>query len=48
MHADEVMSNVELEGDLERLMVVQRKESRRVIELVTSSLGTLGFVRDTM
>ncbi|KAK7054659.1 rRNA-processing protein utp21 [Paramarasmius palmivorus] len=48
MHADEIMSNVELEGDLERLMVVQRKESRRVIELVTSSLGTLGFVRDTM
>jgi U3 small nucleolar RNA-associated protein 21 len=47
MHADAILNNPELKSDLVRLMDVQRKESERVLELVASSLGTLGFVRET-
>ncbi|KAL0578699.1 rRNA-processing protein utp21 [Marasmius crinis-equi] len=48
VHADEVIANEEVHPDLTRLREVQRAESRRVLELVASSLGALGFVRDTM
>lgn len=48
MHADVLVANAELQGELERLMDVQRRESERVLELIASSLGTLGFVRDTL
>ena len=48
MHADEIIGNEELHPELERLRDVQRQECRRVLELVASSLGALGFVRDTM
>ncbi|KAK1216377.1 rRNA-processing protein utp21 [Marasmius sp. AFHP31] len=48
MHADEIIGNIELHPMLERLRDVQRQESRRVLDLVASSLGALGFVRDTM
>ncbi|KAF9265570.1 Utp21-domain-containing protein [Marasmius fiardii PR-910] len=48
MYADEIIVNPEIHGDLERLKDVQKRESRRVLALVASSLGALGFVRDTM
>lgn len=48
MHADVLVANAELQSELERLMDVQRRESERVLELIASSLGTLGFVRDTL
>ncbi|KAJ6630596.1 Utp21-domain-containing protein [Mycena sp. CBHHK59/15] len=48
MHADVIVENPELQDGLERLMQVQRKESERVLELIASSLGTLGFVRETL
>jgi U3 small nucleolar RNA-associated protein 21 len=48
MHADIIVANTELQGELEGLMEVQRRESGRVLELISSSLGTLGFVRDTL
>ncbi|KAG7092662.1 hypothetical protein E1B28_008998 [Marasmius oreades] len=47
-HADEIIGNPEMHDDLERLKDVQKGESRRVLALVASSLGALGFVRDTM
>ncbi|KAF9063827.1 Utp21-domain-containing protein [Rhodocollybia butyracea] len=47
MHADSIISNSELHSDMERLMTVQRSESQRILELIASSLGALGFVRDT-
>jgi U3 small nucleolar RNA-associated protein 21 len=48
MHADVIVANPELRGELEGLMDVQRQESDRILELIASSLGTLGFVRDTL
>lgn len=48
IHGDVIVSNPELQSELERLMEVQHKECRRVLELIASSLGTLGFVRDTL
>ncbi|KAJ3972683.1 Utp21 specific WD40 associated putative domain-containing protein, partial [Lentinula raphanica] len=48
MHADIIISNSELHEDVEKLMIVQRSESQRLLELVASSLGALGFVRDTL
>jgi U3 small nucleolar RNA-associated protein 21 len=47
MHADVIVVNLKLQSSLEELLAVQRKESQRVLELIASSLGTLGFVRDT-
>ncbi|KAJ3736079.1 Utp21 specific WD40 associated putative domain-containing protein [Lentinula guzmanii] len=48
MHADIIISNSELHDDVEKLMKVQRSESQRILELIASSLGALGFVRDTL
>ncbi|KAJ7741593.1 Utp21 specific WD40 associated putative domain-containing protein [Mycena maculata] len=48
MHAEVIIENPELQAELETLMQVQRKESERVLELIASSLGTLGFVRETL
>ncbi|KAG6908774.1 hypothetical protein DXG01_003386 [Tephrocybe rancida] len=48
IHGEVVMENGELQGHLQELLAVQKKESQRVLDLITSSLGTLGFVRDTM
>lgn len=47
MHADLIIENEELRAELEELLKVQKKEGGRVLDLLTSSLGTLGFVRDT-
>ena len=48
MHGDVLASNAELQRELNTLAEAQRKESERLLELLASSLGTLGFVRDTM
>jgi len=48
MHADVIVVNPDLQNELEGLMNVQREESDRILELIASSLGTLGFVRDTL
>ncbi|KAJ7174015.1 Utp21 specific WD40 associated putative domain-containing protein [Mycena crocata] len=48
MHADVIVENPELQDELDTLMQVQKKESERVLELIASSLGTLGFVRETL
>ncbi|KAJ3511888.1 hypothetical protein NLJ89_g3846 [Agrocybe chaxingu] len=48
IHADVLLANPEMLSDLEELREVQQKESRRVLELIASSLGVLGFVRDIL
>jgi U3 small nucleolar RNA-associated protein 21 len=48
MHADIIISNSELQQDVEELSKVQRQESQRVLELIASSLGALSFVKDTL
>lgn len=48
MHADIIIANSEIQVELEALLDGQRRESERVLELIASSLGTLGFVRDTL
>ncbi|OBZ69349.1 U3 small nucleolar RNA-associated protein 21 [Grifola frondosa] len=48
MHGDVLAANLELLQDLETLQQVQHKESEQLLELLASSLGTLGFVRDTL
>ncbi|TFK30167.1 Utp21-domain-containing protein [Coprinopsis marcescibilis] len=48
IHSEVLIENEELQQPMENLLEVHRKESRRVLDLVASSLGTLGFVRDTL
>ena len=48
MHSEVLIADEELQQPMEMLLEVHKKESRRVLELVASSLGTLGFVRDTL
>lgn len=48
MHADVLVANEEMQEVLKSLADAQRQESERVLELIASSLGTLGFVRDTL
>ncbi|KAF8912114.1 Utp21-domain-containing protein [Gymnopilus junonius] len=48
MHGDVLIAKPEMQAELEQLNLVQQKESRRILELIASSLGTLGFVRDTL
>lgn len=45
---DILLDNKEMLSELEELLKVQERESERVLELLASSLGTLGFVRDTI
>ncbi|KAF9227632.1 Utp21-domain-containing protein [Gyrodon lividus] len=48
IHGDVLIENEELQEELQELLGIQKKESERVLELLASSLGTLGFVRDTI
>ncbi len=48
IHGDVLAHNAELQQALENLAEAQRQESQRLLELLASSLGTLGFVRVTM
>lgn len=48
IHGDVLIANSELRRDLETLQEIQKVEGERVLELLASSLGTLGFVRNTL
>ena len=47
-HSGVLVANPELLETLERLLNVQKAESGRVLDLVTSSLGTLDFMREVL
>jgi len=48
IHGDMIVANAELRSGLEELLVVQKAESARLLELMSASLGTLGFVREIL
>lgn len=48
LHADVFTENPELQQALEKLQGTQAAESKRVLDLIASSLGALGFVRDVL
>jgi U3 small nucleolar RNA-associated protein 21 len=48
IHGEVLVANPELLETMERLLDVQKAESGRVLDLVTSSLGTLDFVREVL
>ena len=48
IHGEVLVANPELLETMERLLSVQKAESERVMDLVTSSLGTLDFVREVL
>lgn len=48
IHGEVLVANSELLEIMEKLLNVQKAESGRVSELVTSSLGTLDFVREVL
>ena len=48
IHGEVLVANPELLEIMERLLSVQKTESERVLDLVTSSLGTLDFVREVL
>lgn len=45
IHGDVLIANAELRDLLERLEAEQKRETARLMELVSYSLGTLGFLR---
>jgi U3 small nucleolar RNA-associated protein 21 len=48
VHGEILGGNPELLKQMEILLDAQRSESERVLGLITSSLGTLDFVRDPL
>ena len=48
IHGEVLAANPELLETMKRLLSVQKAESERVLDLVTSSLGTLDFVREVL
>ncbi|EJD02387.1 WD40 repeat-like protein [Fomitiporia mediterranea MF3/22] len=48
LHGEVFVANPELCNALEQLREAQTHESRRVLEMITASLGTLSFVRDVL
>jgi hypothetical protein len=48
IHGDTMVTNEALMSALSSLLDVQKRESTRILELISSSLGTLSFVRDTL
>jgi U3 small nucleolar RNA-associated protein 21 len=48
IHGEVLVANPELLQTMEKLLSVQKAESGRVLDLVTSSLGTLDFVREVL
>ena len=45
VHSDLLIANEELAGVLEQLLVEQRRESERLLNLVGYNLGTMSFLR---
>lgn len=48
VHGEMLIQSTELRGDLEALLLVQKQESSRLLDSISSCLGTLAFVRDTI
>jgi U3 small nucleolar RNA-associated protein 21 len=48
IHGEVLVANTELLETMKTLLSVQKAESERVLDLVTSSLGTLDFVREVL
>lgn len=48
IHGEVLIANPELLETMGRLLTIQKAESERVLDLVTSSLGTLDFVREVL
>ena len=48
IHGEVLIANLELLEAMEKLLAVQNAESERVLDLVTSCLGTLDFVREVL
>jgi U3 small nucleolar RNA-associated protein 21 len=48
IHGEVLVANPGLLEAMERLLSIQKVESERVLDLVTSSLGTLDFVREVL
>ncbi|KIY43473.1 Utp21-domain-containing protein [Fistulina hepatica ATCC 64428] len=46
MHGEIIIDNPELQQSVAILLDVQKAETERILDLVSSSLGTLGFIRD--
>lgn len=47
VHGDVLIANPELASRLEEMREMQRKESKRLLELTQYALGTLSFLRST-
>ncbi|KAI9466162.1 Utp21-domain-containing protein [Lactarius psammicola] len=47
VHGEILIQSAELRSDLEALLLLQRQESSRLLDTISSCLGTLAFVRDT-
>ena len=48
IHGEALITNPELLETMERLLSIQKAESEAVLDLVTSSMGTLDFVREVL
>ena len=48
VHGEILIQNAELRSDLEALLLLQKQESSRLLDSISSCLGTLAFVRDTV
>ncbi|KAH9180505.1 Utp21-domain-containing protein [Lactarius sanguifluus] len=48
VHGEILVQSAELRSDLEALLLLQRQESSRLLDSISSCLGTLAFVRDTI
>ena len=48
IHDEVLMVNHELRESLQSLRQAQSEESNRLLELVNSSMGALGFIRDVL
>ena len=48
VHGEMLIQSTELRGDMETLLLLQKQESSRLLDSISSCLGTLAFVRDTI
>jgi U3 small nucleolar RNA-associated protein 21 len=48
VHGEMLIQSTELRSDMEALLLLQRQESSRLLDSISSCLGTLAFVRDTI
>jgi len=48
VHGEMLIQSTELRGDMEALLLLQKQEGSRLLDSISSCLGTLAFVRDTI